>query len=224
MTPWKLLDTARVPGGGTELSLSQRGGEFSIRIDGAELMNSRVHGSEDALAELACARIGRRPAPRILIGGLGMGFTAAAALHRLDADSRVIVAELVPAVVGWNRKFLGELTGHPLEDPRVTVRETDVALILQNEHEAYDAILLDVDNGPEGLTRKGNDRLYSEAGIQAARSALRLAGVLAVWSAGPDAAFANRLSRAGFDVEEITVRARGPAGGNRHTIWIATRR
>jgi spermidine synthase len=135
----------------------------------------------------------------------------------------VIVAELVPAVVGWNRKFLGELTGHPLGDPRVTIREIDVALVLQNEHEAYDAILLDVDNGPEGLTRKGNDRLYSESGIEAARSALCPAGVLAVWSAGPDAAFAKRLSRSGFKVEELGVRARGPNRGNRHTIWIATR-
>jgi spermidine synthase len=223
MIPWKLLDTAPVPGSRTELCLFQRGGEFSIRIGGAELMNSRVHGSEDALAELACARIGSRPSPRILIGGLGMGFTVAAALLRLDADSRVDVAELVPAVVGWNRKFLGELNGQPLEDTRVTARETDVALILQNEHAAYDAILLDVDNGPEGFTRRGNDRLYSEAGIEAAHAALRPAGVLAVWSAGPDPAFTRRLFRGGFDVEEIPVRARGAAGGNRHTIWIASR-
>jgi spermidine synthase len=223
MIPWKLLDSARVPGGSSELCLYQRGGEFSIRIDGAELMNSRVHGSEDALAELTCARIGRRPASRILIGGLGMGFTVAVALHRLDADSRVVVAELVPAVVAWNRNYLGDLTGHPLQDPRITVRETDVALILQTELQAYDAILLDVDNGPEGFTRKDNNQLYSDAGIEAAHEALRPAGVLAVWSAGPDAAFTGRLSRAGFEVEEHRVRARGTAGGNRHTIWVATR-
>lgn len=224
MIPWKLLDRAPVPGGSTELCLYERGGEFSIRINGCELMNSRAHGSEDALAEFACARIGNRPSPRFLIGGLGMGFTTAAALKRLDADSRVVVAELVPAVVAWNRTFLGDLAGHPLRDPRVSVHEADVALVMRAEERAYDAILLDVDNGPEGLTRAGNDRLYAEAGLKAACAALRPAGVLAVWSAGPDQAFARRLGRAGFDVEECSVRARGRAGGNRHTIWLATRR
>ena len=223
MIPWKFLDSTQVPGSSAELCLYARGGEFSIRVNGSELMNSRVHGSEDALAEYACARIVNRPSPNILIGGLGMGFTTAAALARLDAHSRVIVAELVPAVVDWNRKYLGELTGHPLQDPRVTVRETDVALVLQTERQAYDAILLDVDNGPEGLTRKGNDWLYTEGGAKAAFAALRPAGVLAVWSAGPDMAFTKRLCRAGFSVEEVGVRARGTAGGNRHTIWIATR-
>jgi spermidine synthase len=223
MIPWKFLDSARVPGSSAELSLFARGLEFSIRVNGCELMNSRVHGSEDALADLACARIGSRPAPRILIGGLGMGFTTAAVLHRLDVESRVVVAELVPKVVEWNREFFGELTGHPLQDPRVTVREADVALILQTEHQAYNAILLDVDNGPEGLTRKGNNRLYTEAGVKAAFAALKPADVLAVWSAGPDMAFAKRLRRVGFAVEETSVRARGPAGGSRHTIWIASR-
>jgi spermidine synthase len=152
-----------------------------------------------------------------------MGFTTAAALHRLDNESQVVVAELVPSVVEWNRKFLGELTGNPLHDPRVTVREADVALILQTEHQAYNAILLDVDNGPEGFTRKGNDWLYSEAGARTAFAALKPEGVLAVWSAGPDMAFAKRLLRVGFEVEEFSVRARGTAGGNRHTIWIAAR-
>ena len=223
MIPWKFLDSAPVPGNGAELSLFARGLEFSIRVNGCELMNSRVHGSEDALAELTCARIGSRPAPRILIGGLGMGFTTAAVLHRLDGESRVVVAELVPKVVEWNRKFFGEMTGHPLQDPRVTVREADVALIMQTEHQAYNAILLDVDNGPEGLTSKGNNRLYTEAGVKAAFAALKPAGLLALWSAGPDMAFAKRLRRVGFAVEELSVRARGPAGGNRHTIWIAAR-
>lgn len=224
MIPWQFIDSARVPGGSAELSLYTRGTEFAIRVNGCELMNSRVHGSEDALAEYACARIGNRPSPHILIGGLGMGFTTAAALRRLDAESRVVVAELVPAVVEWNRKYLGELTGHPLQDSRVTVREADVALVLRTEHQVYNAILLDVDNGPEGLTHKGNDWLYTDAGIKAAFAALQPAGVLAVWSAGPDLAFTRRLSRAGFEVEEIGVRARGAAGGNRHTIWVATRR
>ncbi|GFE56237.1 spermidine synthase [Geobacter sp. AOG1] len=223
MIPWKFLDSTLVPGDSAELCLYARGTEFSIRVNGCELMNSRVHGSEDALAEFACARIGNRQSPRILIGGLGMGFTTAAALRLLDAESRVVVAELVPAVVEWNRKFLGELTGHPLQDPRVTVREADVALVLKTEHQAYSAILLDVDNGPEGLTRKGNDWLYTEAGIKAAFAALQPGGVLAVWSAGPDMTFTKRLCRAGFEVEEVSVRARGTAGGNRHTIWIATR-
>jgi spermidine synthase len=223
MIPWQLLDSAQVPGDGGEMSLHRRGGEFSIRVSGAELMNSRVHSSEDALAEFACTRIAGRQSPRILIGGLGMGFTAAAALHRLDAEGRVVVAELVPVVVEWNRKYLGELNGHPLQDPRVDVREVDVAVILKQEHQAYDAILLDVDNGPEGLTSKGNDRLYTQAGIKTAFAALRPGGVLAVWSAGPDMAFAKRLSVAGFKVEELNVRARGHAGGNRHTIWIAVR-
>jgi spermidine synthase len=223
MIPWKFIDSAQVPGSSAELSLFARDGEFSIRVNGCELMNSRVHGSEDALAELACARIGSRPGPRILIGGLGMGFTTATVLHRLDVESRVVVAELVPKVVEWNRKFLGELAGHPLQDIRVTVREADVALIMQTEHQAYNAILLDVDNGPEGLTRKSNNWLYTEAGVKAAFAALKPAGVLSVWSAGPDMAFARRLRRVGFAVEEISVRARGPAGGNRHTIWIAAR-
>jgi spermidine synthase len=223
MIPWNLLDSAQVPGGSSEIYLYARGGEFSIRVNGCELMNSRVHGSEDALAEYACARIAGRPSPLILIGGLGMGFTTAAALHRLDCQGRVEVAELVPKVVEWNRKFLGELNGHPLQDQRVTVRESDVALILQSTHQSYDAILLDVDNGPAALTRRENNRLYSEAGIKSCFAALKPAGVLAVWSAAPDVAFAGRLRRAGFALEEIRARGRGSAGGNRHTIWIASR-
>ena len=224
MMPWKLLDRAQMPESGEELRLYQRGREFSIRMDRHELMNSRVHGSEDALAELACARIAHRPGPRILIGGLGMGYTTAAALHRLGADGQVVVAELVPAVVAWNRGLLADLAGRPLHDARVTVREADVARILQAEQGAYDAILLDVDNGPVSLTRKGNDWLYARAGLDAAYAALRAAGVLAVWSASSDRAFAKRLGRAGFVVTEVGVRARGPRGGGRHIIWLAVRR
>jgi spermidine synthase len=224
MMPWKLLDRAQMPESGEELRLYQRGREFSIRVDRHELMNSRVHGSEDALAELACARIAHRPGPRILIGGLGMGYTTAAALHRLGADGQVVVAELAPAVVAWNRGLLADLAGRPLHDARVTVREADVARILQAEQGAYDAILLDVDNGPACLTRKGNDWLYARAGLDAAYAALRAAGVLAVWSASSDRAFAKRLGRAGFVVTEVCVRARGPRGGGRHIIWLAVRR
>jgi spermidine synthase len=223
MIPWELIDSSRVPGTGGELCLYRRGREFSIMVNGCELMNSRAHGSEDALAELACGRIAGHSSPRVLIGGLGMGYTTAATLRHLDADGRVVVAELVPAVVEWNRGPLSDLAGHPLQDGRVTVRETDVALILKGEQRAYDAILLDVDNGPEAMTREGNAWLYSRAGLDAAFAALRPAGVLAVWSAGPDRAFARRLDQAGFDVDEVKVRARGPKGGGRHTIWLAGR-
>jgi spermidine synthase len=223
MIPWQLLDSAQVPGEKGDLRLYQRGGEYSIRVDGSELMNSRVHGSEDAMAELACARIASLPCPRILIGGLGMGYTLAAALNRLGTESRVVVAELVPAVVTWNRGPLAALAAHPLDDDRVTVRECDVGQILQAEHLAYDAILLDVDNGPRGLTRKSNDRLYTQAGLDAAFTALRPAGVFALWSASPHQTFARMLRKAGFEVDEERVRARGPRCGGYHTIWIAGR-
>jgi spermidine synthase len=224
MIPWKLLDSARVPGGGPELRLYQRGEELSIRIVGrGELMNSRVHGSEDALAELTCARLAGRAHSRVLIGGLGMGFTLAAALRQLGPDAEVVVAELVPAVVEWNRGPLAGAAGHPLEDRRVTVRVADVAQILSKEAQAYDAILLDVDNGPEGLTRRDNDWLYSVNGLGAAFAALRPGGVLAVWSAGPDRDFSERLRRVGFEAEEVRVRARANRKGARHIIWLAAR-
>ncbi len=223
MTPWTLLDSTRVPGNGGELSLYQRGAEFSIKIAGrGELMNSRAHGSEDALAELTCARLVNSVNPRLLIGGLGMGFTLAAALRHLGDDAQVVVAELVPGVVAWNRGVLGESAGFPLQDARVSVREKDVARILDVETQAFDAILLDVDNGPEGLTRKENDWLYGEDGLNAACAALRPGGVLAVWSAGPDQAFLQRLRKVGFEVEEVRVHAHGSKGA-RYVIWFARR-
>lgn len=223
MIPWVLLDSAQVPGDGGELRLYQRGEEFSIRIMGhGELMNSRVHGSEDALAELTCARLADGIKPRLLIGGLGMGFTLAAALKHISDQAQVVVAELLPAVVAWNRGPLGEQAGHPLKDPRVTVREGDVARILKAEQQAYDAILLDVDNGPEGLTRRANDWLYSFDGLSAAYEALRPQGVLAVWSAGPAQDFLQRLRKVGFEVDEKRVRAHG-SKGSRHVIWFAKR-
>ena len=221
MIPWVLLDIARVSSDEEELRLYQRGREFSIRVGSHELMNSRAHGSEEALGELACARIADRPRPRVLIGGLGMGYTLKAALRGLSAQGQVIVAELIPAVVAWNRGPLGNLAGYPLRDGRVIVREDDIANILRAEQRAYDAILLDVDNGPKGLTRNGNDWLYGQAGLSAAFVALRPGGVLAVWSAGPDQAFSQRLRKTGFEVEEVRARARGARGGARHTIWIA---
>ena len=223
MNPWILLDSAQVPGNSGELRLYQRSDEFSINITGrGELMNSRVHGSEDALAEHTCARLANRTTPRLLIGGLGMGFTLAAALKHLGNQAHIEVAELVPAVIAWNKGPLGEQSGYPLHDPRVTIREKDVARILTTAEQAYDAILLDVDNGPEGLTRKENDWLYSIDGLNEACAALRPRGILAVWSAGPDKNFVQRLRKTGFDVEEIRVRAHG-SKGPRHTIWFARR-
>ena len=223
MIPWELLDRAPVPGNGGELCLYRRGTEFSIRANGRELMNSLVHGSEQALAELACDRIANASRSRVLVGGLGMGFTLAAALQRLHARARLVVAELVPAVVTWNRGPLGELAGNPLRDRRVTVRVTDVAEIVRAESQGFDAILLDVDNGPEGLTRKGNDWLYGRPGLAAASAALRLGGVLAVWSAGPDQDFLARLRAMEFEVEELRVRGRSRHDRGRYTIWIARR-
>lgn len=221
MIAWELLGRARVPGDDAELSLFRRGPEFSIRVNGRELMNSRVHGSEEALADLACARIADRPRARILIGGLGMGFTLAAALRRLGADCRVEVAELVPEVVAWNRGPLAHLAGHPLADGRVAVLEEDVAAILRGRRARFDAVLLDVDNGPDAFSSRGNAWLYAPAGLAAAFAALRPGGVLAVWSAVPAEAFARRLRRAGFGAEEIPVPARARGKGGRHTIWIA---
>jgi len=221
MIPWELLDSASVPGAGGELRLYRRGDEYSIRVsDQGELMNSRMHGSEDALAEMTCTRLTDVTRPRILIGGLGMGFTLAAALQHAPADARIIVAELVPAIVHWNLGPMGEESEYPLRDERVSVREGDVALILQTESDAYDAILLDVDNGPEGFTRPENDWLYDVDGLVAAYSALRTNGVLAVWSAGSAPDFMQRLNKIGFDVEEVRVRAHAGKGA-RHVIWFA---
>jgi spermidine synthase len=223
MIPWTHLDTAPVPGGG-ELRLMRRGGEFSIRLGGNELMNSRLFGSEEALARLAIERLGRRPRPQVLIGGLGMGFTLRAALAALGPEARVVIAELVPAVVAWARGPLAEIFAGSLEDPRVAVHEGDVGALIRSPPRPFDAILLDVDNGPEGLTVAANDSLYGHAGLGAAQAALRPGGVLAVWSAHPDQAFAARLRRIGFNVEEVRVRARAGGGGrSRHVIWLATR-
>ena len=214
-----LLDTARIPGDGGELRLFADGEHFSIKIaGGGDLMSTRMHGSEDALAQVACQRIAGRKRARVLIGGLGFGFTLAAALAQLDAEAEVVVAELVPEVIVWNRGDLGAHAGRPLDDPRVTVREADVGAVIKAERNAWDAILLDVDNGPDGLTRTGNDRLYSIAGLVASFAALRANGVLTVWSAHPDRTFTTRLRQAGFAVEEIPTRAHAGKGA-RHMIW-----
>jgi spermidine synthase len=189
-----------------------------------ELMSSRMSGSEEALAVMTCERLGGRKAPHLLIGGYGMGFTLRAALAALGRDARVTVAELVPEIVRWARGPMAELAAGCLDDKRVTLVEDDVAALIEQGQGAYDAILLDVDNGPDGLSREGNDRLYSAGGLAAAKAALRPGGILAIWSAAPDAAFARRLAKAGFLVEEVGVRARSNGKGPRHVIWFATRR
>jgi spermidine synthase len=200
----------------------RRGAEFSIRLGQSELMNSRRGGSEEMLATMACQRIGARKRSAILIGGLGMGFTLRAALAALGAQARITVAELVPAVLAWARGPMAEIFGESLSDPRVRLREGDVRQSIRNGSNAFDAILLDVDNGPAGLTRTANDGLYDLAGLSAAHAALRSGGVLAVWSSGPDLSFAQRLRRSDFLVEEVAARADGKRGGARHVIWIAT--
>ena len=222
MIPWVQLAKAPVPGGG-EVRLMRRDAEFSIRLGVKELMNSRLSGSEEALAELACARIRDRARPRVLIGGLGMGFTLRAALAALGADARIEIAELIPAVAQWAENEMAEIFAGSLQDPRVRLELTDVAKLIGAAGAAYDAILLDVDNGPEGFTRLANDRLYDARGLAAARAALSPGGVLAVWSSGPDRKFTQRLRDAGFATEEVATRARGARGGARHVIWIATR-
>ena len=220
MKPWITLDTSEVPGGG-DVRLLRRDREFSIRVGSNTLMNSRMSGSEIALAELACDRLRGRRNCRVLIGGYGMGFTLRAALAGLGRDARVIVAELVPAVVTWARGPMAELTGSSLNDPRVTIRDGDVWDVIAAERAGFDAILLDVDNGPDGLSQSVNDRLYDLRGLQAARRALRPGGLLAVWSAAPSAAFTARLGQAGFAVDEIKARA-NKSRGVRHVIWAAT--
>ncbi|AZO21462.1 MULTISPECIES: hypothetical protein [unclassified Mesorhizobium] len=220
MIPWVQLASARTPDGAQELRLKQRGAEFSIMLGTNELMNSRLSGSEEALAKLSCERIAGRKQPRILIGGLGMGFTLRAALAALDGDAAVTVAELVPEVVAWARGPMAGVFDGCLDDPRVTIREADVGQSIRAEAAAWDAILLDVDNGPEGIVYKGNDSLYSAAGLAGARAALKPGGVLAVWSQGPDSGFTRRLKQAGFIVAGINARARGKRGA-RHVIWIA---
>lgn len=222
MIRWVKIDTARVPGTDVELRLMRRGAEFSIMLGSDELMNSRLSGSEAALATLAARKIEKIAGPHVLIGGLGMGFTLRAALAVLGSKAHIVVAELVPAVVAWARGPMAEIFGNSLNDPRVDIREMDVAQVIQTHPGTFDAILLDVDNGPEGLTRKANDALYDVPGLKRIRAALRRDGVFAVWSSGPNPKFSKRLGQAGFAVNEVAVRATGSGSGARHVIWIAT--
>lgn len=220
MTPRELLATAPVPGGDA-LRLFRRGDEYTIMLGGNELMSSRMSGSEEALAEMSCDRLRDAAAPHLLIGGYGMGFTLRAALARLGAQARVTVAELVPEIIDWARGPMAELATGCLDDPRVDLVLDDVGAVIGGASRRFDAVLLDVDNGPDGLTRAGNDRIYSPAGLARARAALRPGGVLAIWSAAPDARFTRRLKDAGFAVDEVPVRARSSGKGGRHIIWFA---
>src|ERR1700761_3995591 len=222
MIPWEKIDTARIPGTDGELRLMRRGAEFSIMLGGNELMTSRLSGSEAALATLAAKKIEAVAKPKILIGGLGMGFTLRAALAVLGSKAHIVVAELVPAVVAWARGPMADIFGDSLNDPRVDIRELDVAQVIERHPLTFDAILLDVDNGPEGLTRKANDALYDVPGLKKIHTALRHGGVLAVWSSGPNPGFSKRPGEAGFAVNEVAVRATAKGGGARHVIWIAT--
>jgi spermidine synthase len=223
MIPWLQIDTARVPGADIELRLMRRGEEFSMMLDQNELMNSRLSGSEEALATLTCKKIEVVKRPHLLIGGLGMGFTLRAALAVLGRDARITVAELVPAVIAWANGPMAELFGSSLTDPRASIREADVVDVIKNSPSAFDAILLDVDNGPEALIRKANDALYDRNGLHAIRGALRPGGILAVWSSGPNIAFTKRLRAADFDVNEVGVRATTKRSGAHHVIWFATK-
>jgi spermidine synthase len=223
MIPWLQIDSARVPGAEVELRLMRRGADFSMMLGQNELMNSRLSGSEEALATLACRRIEAVKRPHLLIGGLGMGFTLRAALAVLGPEARITVAELVPAVIAWARGPLAGIFGDSLDDPRANILSADVVEVIQSRPAAFDAILLDVDNGPEGLIRKANDALYSLKGLKAIRAALRPGGVLAVWSSGPNPAFTKRLRDAGFDANEVGVRATTKRSGAHHVIWFATK-
>lgn len=218
MLPWKKLDTADVAG--EVLALWQRGEEFSIRIGTTELMNSRMHHSEELLAELALAGLSARKGAEVLVGGLGLGYTLAAALRFVPADGRVTVAELVPSVVRWNRETLGHLAGEPLRDPRVSVFEGDVRSAIAGAKERFDAILLDVDNGPAALTTPDNEAIYSDRGVTSIRNALKEDGVLALWSEASSPRFVARLERHRFRVTEQRVRG-SRSGGARYVVTIA---
>lgn len=224
MIPWTLLAEATIPKSEAVLSLSQRGDEFAIRISGVrgDLMNSRMHGSEDALAELACARLKALADARVLVGGLGMGFTLAAALNAVSPSALVTVAELVPEVVEWNQGPLGEAAGYPLNNNRTLVHIGDVTELLLKQTSGFDAILLDVDNGPAAITQSDNEWLYSTNGLKAIYKTLRPEGILAIWSAGHDQRFVSRLKRTGYSVEVRRVRARARKG-SRHIIFLAQR-
>ena len=221
MTPRELLGSAIVPGGGEELRLFRRGDDYMIVLDRNELMSSRMSGSEEALAVMTIERLGNRAA-HVLIGGYGMGYTLRASLDAMSAEGKITVVELVPEIITWAKGPMAELTAGCLDDARVELIIGDVADTIATGQ--YDAILLDVDNGPDGLTRASNDRLYSRRGLAAANAALKPGGILAIWSAAPDRAFTRALGEAGLAVDEVAVRARANGKGAKHVIWFATKR
>ncbi len=220
MKPWETLGTATAPDG-TTITLARRDTEYVLLANGHLLMTNRMHASELQLAGIACDAIAGRPAPVVLVGGLGMGYTVRGALDQLPADATVVVAELVPSVVAWNEGVLGPLAGHPLRDPRVTVDARDITDVLRESRGRFDAILLDVDNGAEAFASATNRRLYGPAGLAALLAALRPGGVLTVWSAGHDKRFARHLRLAGFEVATRQVRARPGGRGPRHVVFVA---
>jgi predicted O-methyltransferase YrrM len=219
--PWETIEKAAAPDG-TEMVLAHRDGEWVVRYGGKVLMSSRQHGSEDALAALALAKVRQRRA--VLVGGLGLGFTVRAALDRLPVDAKVVVAELTPALLDWNRRLVGKLAGRPLDDPRTHVHIGDCVQRIHEAKGAYDAILLDIDNGPASMVHESNHRLYGPSGIAACRAALKDGGCLAVWSAHHDERYLDRLQRSGFAAETKIVPARGDAGGLKHVIFLAVKR
>ena len=222
MRHWTQLGEAPIPGSDKTLLLYRGKDDFSIKISGGfELMSTRKHASEDALGSLPCKRLKQAGTARVLIGGLGMGFTLAAVLKEVGTGAEVTVAELIPEVVDWNRGPLGDFSGRPLDDPRTRVHIGDVAKLLRRSRGRFDVIALDVDNGPEGLTKRANDWLYSMSGIAAAQDALSPTGILAYWSADPAPAFHDKLRCCGFMVDEVSVFAHGKKG-TRHTIWLAS--
>lgn len=222
MQPWELLGTTTTPAG-DDMTLMRRAGEYVIFASGKPLMSSRMHGSEEALATLGCEHLAGRPAPTVLVGGLGMGYTLRATLAQVAADARVVVAELVPGVVAWNEGPLAALAGRPLDDPRVRVEVADVGKVLRLGTGRFDAVLLDIDNGPDAFTTTGNAWLYSNAGVTALHQSLTPGGIATVWSAWEDRKFEQRLRWAGFDVDVVRVRARLAAGGPRHVIFRGVR-
>ena len=222
MKPWELLGRTRTPDG-SDMSLTVRDGEYVILVDGKTLMSSRRHGSEEALATLGCRHVGHVKRPRVLVGGLGMGFTLRATLGLLPPEAIVTVAELVPGVVEWNRGPLAPLAGHPLSDRRVRLEVQDVGLTLRGKSGRFDALLLDVDNGPAAFTANSNHGLYDNTGVAAAYAALRPGGALAVWSASDNRKFEQRLRFHGFVAQTDRVRARLKKGGAKHTVFLASK-
>ncbi len=221
MKPFEFLEEARAPDG-TALTLHRHDGSYIMRVNGVELMSSRRSNSELRLAELVCAPLRDQPGTRVVIGGLGLGFTLQAALRLLPADAQIVVVEIVQAVIDWNRDPRYALAGAAMDDPRVDVVHDDVANVLRQNPGAFDAIMLDVDNGAESLTTAGNAQLYLDAGIRQAVDAMAPGGALAYWSADADPRFARALRRAGLEVDTQRVRAHTTSGGY-YTLYIARR-